>query len=180
MGGDDYSINSLSNASESNFVIPILARVMANGVFTISPIDLQNFAPNACVILHDKVLNVNHDLRTGAYTCYIADTSSTPRFELRICAEALVTGLKTIATSKSSILMLQTEPSTVVIKTNFDSATRSTISAYNSLGQKIIDDRLLEGQEESLQLDFSNYRGQIVTVKLSNSSGHSVKKFAIN
>ncbi|MCP2937161.1 hypothetical protein NK983_31170, partial [Salmonella enterica subsp. enterica serovar Typhimurium] len=75
-------------------MVPILAKAMVTGSYTLSPIDIQNVPAGSCVILKDKLLGISHNLRNGAYVCTLSDTTQTPRFELTICRTALSTGIQ--------------------------------------------------------------------------------------
>lgn len=176
----DYAINSLPYATTLDAVIPVIAKASATGQYTISPVDIQNLPPAACVILKDKLLNINHDLRTGSYVFNMSDTTSTPRFELTICADQNVTSIKQLTTNSNNVIIGQDGASGVFVKTNYDKNTKSVISAYNIMGQKIITDKEIEGSENLVYLDFKDLHNQIVIIKVSNDKGQTTKKVYLN
>lgn len=176
---EDLSINSVPTNSTSDVVIPLLVKTMFSGNYTISPIDIENFNTDACVVLKDKLTGTEHNLRNGPYKFDIKDTTSVPRFELRLCAGAIPTSLKALTANKSNVKMLQTSGTQIVVSTTFETLTPSTVSAYNSLGQAIGTQHQLQGTGDSTTLNFEAYRGQVVTVKVSNANGHTVKKFIV-
>eukprot|EP01038_Epipyxis_sp_PR26KG_P004007 gene4007-5734_t len=176
---EDLSINSLPNTNTADIVIPLLVKTMFSGNYTISPIDIDNFVPNTCVLLKDKVTGFEHDLRNGPYNFTIADTTSAPRFELRLCVGAVPLSAQALTANKSNVKMLQTKMNTVLVSASFANPMKSSVTAYNTIGQIIIAEQQLQGTEDSLELNFENYKGQVVMVKVSNEQGHIVKKFII-
>jgi len=176
----DYAINSLPFALTADAVIPVLAKASGTGQYTISPIDIQNMPATSCVILKDKLLNINHDLRTGSYVFNMADTTSAPRFELTICSGQFATSIKQTASNSTNVLIGQDGAAGVFVKTAFDKNTKSVISAYNVMGQKIIADKEIEGTENLVYLDFKDLHNQIVIIKVTNEKGQTTKKVFLN
>ncbi|MCF8423383.1 MAG: hypothetical protein K9H41_03455 [Bacteroidia bacterium] len=179
-GNQDYAINSLSDIFTTDLVIPVIARAQVTGQYTISPIDIQNLPGNACVSLFDKLLNVSHDLRTGSYICNINDTTQAARFELTICLDQTVTSVNTNNINNNNVLIGQDGTAGVFVKTKFEKNMKSVISAYNLMGQKIINDKEIEGLENVTYLDFKDVHNQIVIVKVTNANGQTTKKVYIN
>jgi len=179
-GNQDYAINSLSDMFTTDLVIPVIARAQVTGQYTISPVDIQNLPGNACVSLFDKLLNVSHDLRTGSYICNINDTTQAARFELTICLDQTATSVNANNLNNNNVLIGQDANSGVFVKTKFDKNMKSLISAYNLIGQKIINDKEIEGLENVTYLDFKDLHNQIVIIKVTNASGQTTKKVYIN
>lgn len=73
----------LPNISGS-VTIPLILETGFTGLYTFNPVNLNHLPTGACVILHDIVNNVNHDLKSGAYITNIASGATTPQFELII------------------------------------------------------------------------------------------------
>jgi hypothetical protein len=178
-GGQDYSINSLPYALTSNAVIPVVVKVFATGVYTISPIGISTMAVGGCIILKDKLLGVNHDLRTGPYVCSINDTTSVARFELTVCAD-LATGINQVSQSASSLILINQDLNGAYVKTSFESETKATISAYNMMGQKLIEDKEVEGKQTTTYLNLGNVHSQVVIIKVTTAKESSVKKLFVN
>jgi hypothetical protein len=179
-GNQDYAINSLSDIFTTDLVIPVIARAQVTGQYTISPVDIQNLPGNACVSLYDKLLNVSHDLRTGSYICNINDTTQAARFELTICLDQTVTSVNTNNINNNNVLIGQDGTAGVFVKTKFEKNMKSVISAYNLMGQKIINDKEIEGLENLTYLDFKDLHNQIVIIKVTNTNGQTTKKVYIN
>lgn len=179
MGNKDYAINAVPANSSSDLVVPILAKAMTSGTYTIAPIGLQNIPSGSCVILKDKLLGINHNLRSGAYVCTLSDTTQTPRFELTVCRVNNTTGIQD-ATAGNEQIFINQDQAGAYVKTSFDTNTKATISAYNTMGQKLMDDKEVEGQQNTTYLNLGNVHSQIVIIKVTTANRSSVKKIYMN
>lgn len=175
---NDYAINSLPHATTSNAVIPVKVKVQITGTYTISPIDLQNIPSGACVTLKDKLLNVNHDLRTGGYVCNINDTTSSPRFELTICAD-ITSGINTIVSNPNSNVLISQDQNGAFVKASYDTYTKATISAFNVMGQKLMEDKEVEGKDISTYLNL-NVHEQVIIIRVTTAKESTTKKIFMN
>jgi hypothetical protein len=173
-GNQDYSINSLPDLSVSSVTVPVLVKVMSTGAYTISPLDLQNFSNPSCFVLRDKLLNVNHNLANGSYICTISDTTSAPRFELIICQQSIPTSVSNPVVAQSNIFIGQDMNGPIVV-TNFEQPTKAVISAYNILGQKIINDIPVTGTETTTHLNLGVHN-QAVIIRVTTDKETTVKK----
>lgn len=70
------------------YEIPVTVRCVASGQFTIS-LGKDDGAPPACLMLFDKVTGLSCDLLKQDYGFYLADSSSTPRFVLRMLPQTI-------------------------------------------------------------------------------------------
>lgn len=175
---NDYAINSLPYALTTDAVIPVVVKVSATGQYTIAPTTLYDIAPTACVILKDKLLGVDHNLRTGSYICNINDTTSVARFELKICAD-ITAGINEVKPSNSDIQIIQ-DVYGAYVKTKFETPTKATISAYNMMGQKIMTDKEIDGKENTTYLNLGNTESQIVIIRVTTANESVVKKIYLN
>jgi hypothetical protein len=179
MGTKDYAINAIPSTGSNDLVIPILAKAMVAGTYSIAPIDIDNIPAGSCVILKDKLLGLSHDLRTGAYVCTLSDTTQTPRFELTVCRTNVATGIQNAVAANDNIFINQDQAGAYV-KTSFEGSTKATISAYNTMGQKLMADREVEGKENTTYLDLGNVHSQVVIIKVTTATQSSVKKIYMN
>lgn len=179
MGSKDYAINAIPSNGSNDLVIPILAKAMVAGTYTIAPIDIQNIPSGSCVILKDKLLGVSHNLRTGAYVCTLSDTTQTPRFELTVCRADMSTGIRN-ATSVNDQIFINQDQAGAYVKTSFEGNTKATISAYNTMGQKLMTDKEVEGKENTTYLDLGNVHSQVVIIKVTTATQSSVRKIYMN
>lgn len=178
-GTEDYSINSMQAPLSGSLTIPVLAKVMATGPYVISPIEISNLSAFGCVILHDKLLGTYHDLRTGSYNCTINDTTSAPRFELIVCSSSISTSIQNLSAIDNSVIISQ-DANTAYVKTDFAKSTKAVITAYNLMGQKIIEDVTVEGTSNVTKLNFNNIHSQIVIIKVATDKTQTTKKVFID
>ena len=175
----DLSVNSIPYLSTSSTVIPVRVRVSYPGTFTITPVDIANLPATSCVTLFDKLLNVNHDLRTGAYVCNINDTTYAPRFELTICAD-ITAGINNNSVINISNTLINQDVNGAYVKTNFVTNTKATISAFNVMGQKLMADKEIEGTELTTYLNLGDVHNQVVIIRVTTAKENTTKKIFIN
>lgn len=173
----DYSINTLPPLYNQRN-IPILARVSNSGSYTITAKDFEDFA--TCVGLIDKTDNSYHDLRLSPYVFTISDTTSTPRFELVLCKDESLntTGIFNQAEVNSDIVISQNQEGAYV-KTVFVKNTKAVISAYNIVGQKLMDDISVYGTYTNTTLPL-NLHNQVVIIKVNSEQGVVTKKIVLH
>lgn len=174
--GEDLSINTFP-ATSNSVSIPVLVRVSTTGNYTISAQDFENWP--SCVVLRDKINGAMTDLTKNNYTFFISDTTAAPRFELIVCGSgAGAVDVNELLESNNNVLIQQTSNGTVV-KTNFQQNTKATISVYNVIGQKIMQDVLVEGQETSTLLNIDS-KEQIAIIKVSTDKEVFTKKVVVH
>jgi hypothetical protein len=169
----DYSINTMPPLTQS-LSIPILARVSSSGTYTISAYDFQNF-PNVCVGLKDKLDNSYHDLKQGDYSVTIADTTSVPRFELLLCKDLSINPVGISENTNSGSILINQDQQGPYVLTSFDRSTKATISAFNIMGQKLMNDVVVEGISTNTRLNFDSHN-QVVFIKVTTDSESTTKK----
>ncbi|WP_317898612.1 hypothetical protein [Aurantibacillus circumpalustris] len=172
----DYSINTLPPLNKSTNV-PVMVRVSASGTYTINAFDFQNFT--SCLVLIDKLDNSYHDLGVSPYVFTISDTTSAPRFELVLCKDESYTplGIKENLSSKS--ILISQDQQGAFVKTSFDENTKATISVYNIVGQKIMDDVLVEGKVTDTHLNL-NTHNQVVLIRVITDKENTTKKIVLH
>lgn len=174
MMGVDYAINSIKPYGSTGYTIPVLVKVMQSGSYVISPTDLNMFPTNVCLSLYDKLLNVTHDLRTGPYNCVISDTTSTPRFDLTVCAIP-GTGIKD-QTITGSLIDVNKDVNGIFVKMYFDNITNANITVTNVLGQKLMDTKKVKTSNDKVYLDI-NTNDQLIFVTVETENEKVTKKF---
>jgi hypothetical protein len=128
------------------------------------------------VILKDKLTGTQHNLKNGPYICTISDTTSSPRFELRVCADITLNVDETkggIATQ--SHIVINQDASGASVKFDFDQATKATISVTNILGQKIIENKSLTVSKDVISLNIPD-KNQLVFVTVTTADNKVTKK----
>lgn len=170
----DYSVNSLPSPVNDDIVIPVLVKVYATGSHTITASDLQNI-PNTCVILRDKLTNATHNLWQGPYVFNISDTTAAPRFELRVCSGSTPTGIKQNGLVDNSNIFINKDVNGVFVKFGFDQTTKSTVTVTNILGQKLVDDKTLNANDDLLYLNLEA-KNQLIFVTVTTNNQKVTKK----
>lgn len=170
----DYSINSLPYATTQNAVIPVLVKVYATGQHTISASSLQNLPPSACVTLRDKLTNTIHDLKVSPYVCNIADTTASARFELTVCANISV-GINNNTITNSNAIFINNDANGVFVKLDYDKTLKTKISITNILGQKIVDDKTITTDKETVYLNVQQ-KNQLLFITVDNGIEKTTKK----
>lgn len=100
-------------AFDDNDAVPLNVEKNLDEVFSISLHDKQGIfnTGNIKIYLHDKDLNVYHDLRTGSYNFIQSETSNNTRFEVVYKAETLdnpdFNSIKTIAVLNHQVFSVQ-------------------------------------------------------------------------
>ncbi|MBA3663101.1 MAG: hypothetical protein H0W61_02695 [Bacteroidetes bacterium] len=177
-GNKDYSVNSLPPITTQSVSIPLLVKVMSTGSYTISPVDLQNFSNPSCLVLRDKLLNINHQLSNGPYICTISDTTSAPRFELNICAQSIPTSVSNNVIEENNIQISQDQQGAFV-KTSFNKSTKAVISVYNIVGQQLTENITVNGTENTTYLNL-NTHNQVVLIRVTTDKESVVKKVVLH
>lgn len=172
-----YSINSLPPLSNS-LSVPILARVSTSGTYTLQTYDFKDF--DMCVGLIDKLDNSYHDIRNAPYVFTISDTTSAPRFELILCKdESLNTvGVSQNASESNSILIGQ-DATNAFVKTVFEKNTKASISVFNIMGQKLVNDIQVEGTVTTTALPLELHN-QVVLIKVTTDKESVTKKVVLH
>lgn len=173
--GEDYSIYSLPPLTQS-VSIPLLVKVSASGTYTIEAVETESL--NDCVMLKDNLLNVSHDLSAGNYKFSISDTTSAPRFELILCRDASEPVGITSRNTSNTILISQ-DAQGAFVKTVFPNTTKATISAYNIMGQKLMEDIQVSGTETLTHLNLDTHN-QVVLIRVVTDKESTAKKLIMH
>jgi hypothetical protein len=168
----DYSINSIPLLLQP-LSIPVLVKVATSGTYTIQL--TEEDVINTCYVLKDNLLNVTHDLKTGPYICAMSDTASAARFELQLCKDpsATAVGMSEIVSEKN--ILISQDANGAFVRTAFNQNTKATISAYNIVGQKLMDDVKVDGTVTETRLNLG-VRNQVVLIKVTTDTESFTKK----
>ncbi len=168
----DYAINSLPNATTIDAVIPVKVLAYTTGQHTITAFDMQNL-PNSCVILKDNLTNTTHDLKASPYVCNISTTETTPRFELKVCADITMSVDESKFTDQN--VLISQDANGVFVKLNYDKTIKSTISVTNILGQQVIDSKSVTVDKDVIYLNVPE-KNQILFVTVTSDDNKVTKK----
>ena len=170
IGNNVFSINDIGIITNT-ITIPLLAKALMTGQYTISAEDASNF--EGCVIIKDKLLNVYNDLIINPYVFNLNDTNSSNRFELILCPFNKSVSVKEL--NESNNILISQDENGAFVKTFFEQNTKTVISVYNILGQKIAKDIILNEASATTRLDINNHN-QILFVKVVANNQSLTKK----
>lgn len=170
IGNNVFSINDIGVITNT-ITIPLLAKALIPGQYTISAEDASNF--EGCVIIKDKLLNVYNDLIINPYVFNLNDTNSSNRFELILCPFNKSVSVKEL--NESNNILISQDENGVFVKTFFEQNTKTVISVYNILGQKMTKDIILNETSAITRLEINNHN-QILFVKVVANNQSLTKK----
>ena len=170
IGNNVFSINDIGVITNT-ITIPLLAKALMPGQYTISAEDASNF--EGCVIIKDKLLNVYNDLIINPYIFNLNDTNSSNRFELILCPFNKSVSVKEL--NESNNILISQDENGAFVKTFFEQNTKTVISVYNILGQKMTKDIILNEASAITRLDINNHN-QILFVKVVANNQSLTKK----
>ena len=170
IGNNVFSINDIGVITNT-ITIPLLAKALMPGQYTISAEDASNF--EGCVIIKDKLLNVYNDLIINPYVFNLNDTNSSNRFELILCPFNKSVSVKEL--NESNNILISQDENGAFVKTFFEQNTKTVISVYNILGQKMTKDIILNEASAITRLEINNHN-QILFVKVVANNQSLTKK----
>ena len=173
--GEEFGVLSLPILTQS-VSIPLYTKVTATGVYSLTLGDIVAF--NSCVVLHDKYTNAYHDMNKGAYVATISDTTSAPRFELLICQDENATSVGVQELSPVKFVAIGSNQNGAYVLTQFQSDTKATVSAYNLMGQKIMDDFTIQGRVTQNYLPLTTEE-KVIIVKVEANGVVTAKKIVL-
>ena len=169
-GQSEIIINDIGVITNT-ITIPLLAKALMPGQYTISAEDASNF--EGCVIIKDKLLNVYNDLIINPYVFNLNDTNSSNRFELILCPFNKSVSVKEL--NESNNILISQDENGAFVKTFFEQNTKTVISVYNILGQKMTKDIILNEASAITRLELNNHN-QILFVKVVANNQSVTKK----
>jgi hypothetical protein len=105
------------------------------------------------------------------------DTTSTARFELTVCAD-ITTGVNENSSSLTSLdqsVLITQNASGVNVNLNFDKTTKAKISVTNVLGQKIVENKIVNTQNESVFFGLEA-KNQLLFITVETENNKVTKK----
>ncbi|MHB8403037.1 MAG: beta strand repeat-containing protein [Bacteroidia bacterium] len=174
-----YAINGLP-ALTSNISIPIKVITGITGSYQIAAND--SLPSRTCIQLHDKYMNTDWDLRTGAYNCTLTDTEEVARFVLNIVLDTAFScaGIKTLASSKNH-MQISRDATGYYVQFNYSSKTNALIAVYNVLGEKVIADINLENVlTNKTYVPLNNADNNMLIISVITDAGEKTYRKVVN
>jgi hypothetical protein len=177
--GKELCVNRMSINSNTND-IPVNVTVGVDGNYTIEAQNLNNIKDYACVVLEDKLLMKFTDLKTNStYSFESSIEDDSHRFVLHLSKSGNCFSIQSNESYfANNVSILKTNESNLVgIK--LDVPKKVSISVYNTLSQKIMDNVEFTAKEETVSINLpSEYKG--VYVIFVTIDGQSTTKKFIN
>ena len=175
LNSEKYTIQGIDNVSEST-VLPIGVHTSDPGLNNIVIDILENVPDNLNIYVHDKELNIYHDLRDTKYEIYLEAGTYLDRFEITFTNQAL--GVEETEMSNSiSVSYINTNESISIQNPTLMKI--KSIEMFNVIGQSIftVDEVKTETQTEikTNKLSVGTY-----IIKLKTEFGVINKKVLVN
>ncbi|NNL81573.1 MAG: T9SS type A sorting domain-containing protein, partial [Flavobacteriaceae bacterium] len=152
-------------------VLPLGVHTQTDGINAISINSLENFDENLDIFLHDKVLNVFHDLVQSAYTVTLDAGAILDRFELTFKVKS------TLSLEDETINQLDirydNSNSMIVIK-NPNQVDINSVTFYNMLGQPVFNNSEI-GLADNLKYKVNNLSTGAYIVAVSTPRGKETR-----
>lgn len=134
---DSKLIIQAVNSFNDTQIFPLGAKINKAGLATFRIDGLENIEDNLEILIHDKELDIKHNLKESNYETYLGLGNHLDRFELTFNTTSELLNTKDDVFSKVQLFYSNKKESIIVLNPNFKNI--KTISVYNILGQSIYD-----------------------------------------
>ncbi len=176
MINDEKYIIQGSNQLQSDTVYPLGISIDNDGMNTITIDALENVPSGIDIYLHDKDLNIYHDLRASDYDIFLNAGEYLERFEITFSSDENLLGIDDNAVKSLDVLYSNDIEKIVLINPN--NIEIKSIHLFNILGQsvQVIDDISESGYSE---YEVKNLSTGTYIIKLHTVSGSVSKKVLV-
>lgn len=176
IGDEKFIIQANDNASLTT-VYPLGVKTSNDGIskFTINA--LENVPDDINVYLHDKTLDLYHDLRISDYEIFLTEGEYLDRFEITFATESQLLGIDDEENNTLDVLYSNDKEKIILINPNLIDV--KSIELFNMLGQSV---QKIENISESgySEYDVKNLSTGTYVIKLYTVSGSvSTKKVLV-
>jgi hypothetical protein len=171
-GSEKVVINGLQKINFDR-ELPLGFMTLSTNNFSIRANELSNISSDIKLILLDKMENVETDLTAGdAYSFYSTTTNTVDRFSIIFRSISSVTD-DVITRMNQNTLIFKNSNNQIIILCKDELKNNSTVSVFNSIGQKIVNKQMINNTtilnqqlESGLYLVKVNYKKHSITRKL--------------
>lgn len=177
MIGDEKFIIQANDNANLTTVYPLGVKTSADGTSTFAINTLENVLDDVNIYLHDKALNLFHDLRVSDYEIFLNEGEYLDRFEITFANEAQLLGIDDEENNTLDVLYSNDKEKIVLINPNLVDV--KSIELFNMLGQSV---HKFESISESgySEYDVKNLSTGTYIIKLYTVSGSvSTKKVLV-
>lgn len=168
-------INGMNKLSD-NLTIPLGFSSGETNTFSITPIEITNFAADTKIILKDKIQNSELELTEGTDYTFTSDAVNTlNRFSIIFRSPNLTTN--TINPNEGeNIAVYNSKKGEITIHCNSLNREDCTVKIYNLMGKQILSEKLT-GNITSINKSFNT---GIYLVVVNNAGKNTIKKLTVN
>jgi hypothetical protein len=172
---EKYTIQGINDINEST-VLPIGIHTSDPGLNNITIDVLENVPDNLDIYVHDKELEIYHDLRTGKYQIYLEVGTYLDRFEITFTNQVL--GVEENEMANSLQVSYVNENESIMIQ-NPELLTIKSVEMFNIIGQSILTIDDIE-TEVSTEIKTNKLSVGTYIIKLKTDLGVINKKVLVN
>ncbi|WP_406684400.1 hypothetical protein N1F78_01335 [Seonamhaeicola sp. MEBiC1930] len=158
-------------------VLPLGTKINKEGLATFSIDTIENITNNLDIILHDKELNIHHNLKLGNYETILNAGEHLERFEILFNNNS--NQLSTEQESNESLQLYYSKEKRALIVLNPSLKSIESLGMYNILGQSIMDSKI-NSRVKLLEQKINNVRTGYYILKLEFEGKIVSKKVLIN
>ncbi|MEW4925481.1 LamG-like jellyroll fold domain-containing protein [Algibacter sp. 2305UL17-15] len=175
INNEKFTIQAIDTITDQT-IIPLGVHTKIDGFNNITIDKLENVPSNKTIYLHDKELNVYHDLKQGKYETYLAKGAHLDRFEITFSQSQST--LSTDDNEKTDVETYYSNKKSSIIINNPHYKQIESIEMFNILGQSLFK---LPTNSNNDHLEYkvpNNISGNYI-IKLETESGIISKKVLI-
>ncbi|MDO5971717.1 LamG-like jellyroll fold domain-containing protein [Flavivirga aquimarina] len=132
--GCGFVIQAVNNF-DNDQTLPLGLKINEDGLATIKIDTLENIASNKEIYLHDKELNIYHDLKANNYEVYLNTDTNTDRFEITFQSSQSLLEVDDVEETNLQVYFSNEKQSIIIHNPGFK--TLKSIHVYNILGQSV-------------------------------------------
>ncbi|WP_341216683.1 LamG-like jellyroll fold domain-containing protein [uncultured Wocania sp.] len=172
----NFVIQAVNNFDDTQ-ILPLGIKIDKEGLATIKIDELENIDSNKAIYLHDKELNVYHDLKESEYDVHLATGEYLNRFELTFSKASQ--SLSTDETNKNPIEVYFSNEDMNVVVHNPNSQLIESVEMINILGQSLFKFEI-NSNDDYLRYKASQMKTGTYILKIETEYGKLSKKVLIN
>ncbi|TWO30669.1 choice-of-anchor D domain-containing protein [Seonamhaeicola sediminis] len=173
--GDKLVIQAVSNFND-NKTLPLALKTNIDGISTIRIEALENILANKSIFIRDKVLDINHNLKEGAYEVFLSAGQYVDRFEITFMSESSL-GLDNIKDDRLNFYFSNEKQSIILHNPKLKDI--KSIDIFNILGQSVTRFSKI-GKANHMELKTHNLKPGTYIIKTETIEGTLSKKVLIH
>ncbi|PIA82202.1 hypothetical protein BFR04_10570 [Gaetbulibacter sp. 4G1] len=172
----NFVIQAVNNFDD-NQILPLGVKINQEGLATIKIDELENIDSDKAIYLHDKELNLYHDLKENKYDVHLAAGEYLNRFELTFSKAS--ESLSTDEANKNPIEVYFSNDEMNVVIHNPNSQLIESVEMINILGQSLFKFKI-KSNDDYLKYKASQMKTGAYILKIETEYGKLSKKVLIN